>query len=61
MYMRICRVRTFWCLSDWRRFEVSDAGGVHYWCPVDAPIEVLGGKWKLVILYYLLHGPRPER
>ena len=37
---------------------MGDDVPVHYWCPVDAPMEVLGGKWKLAILYYLLHGPR---
>lgn len=29
-----------------------------YLCPVDAPIQVLGGKWKLVLLFYLMQGPR---
>ncbi len=29
-----------------------------YQCPVDAPVQVLGGKWKLVLLFYLLQGPR---
>jgi len=29
-----------------------------YQCPVDAPVNVLGGKWKLVLLFYLLQAPR---
>lgn len=29
-----------------------------YMCPVDAPVQVLGGKWKLVVLFYLLERPR---
>ncbi len=26
-------------------------------CPVDVPVTVLGGKWKLLIVYFLLQGP----
>lgn len=29
-----------------------------YQCPVDAPTRVLGGKWKLVLLFYILQEPR---
>jgi DNA-binding HxlR family transcriptional regulator len=29
-----------------------------YLCPVDVPIRVLGGKWKLIIVFYLLQAPR---
>ncbi len=29
-----------------------------YLCPVDVPLTVLGGKWKLLIAYFLLQRPR---
>lgn len=29
-----------------------------YGCPVEATADVLGGKWKAVILYYLFRGPK---
>lgn len=28
-----------------------------YNCPVEIPIDVLGGKWKLVLVFHLLAGP----
>jgi DNA-binding HxlR family transcriptional regulator len=34
------------------------AGPPVFQCPVDAPLHVLGGAWKLVLLYYLLEEPR---
>jgi DNA-binding HxlR family transcriptional regulator len=39
-------------------YVVDEHPAVRYWCPVDAPVEVLGGKWKLVLLYYLSLNPR---
>lgn len=29
-----------------------------YGCPVEATVDILGGKWKAVILYYLFEGPK---
>ena len=36
----------------------STAGSAKFNCPVEIPVEVLGGKWKLVLIYHLLAGPR---
>lgn len=30
----------------------------HFLCPVDVPVTVLGGKWKLIIVFYLMQAPR---
>lgn len=29
-----------------------------YSCPVEATADIIGGKWKTVILYYLFQGPK---
>lgn len=29
-----------------------------YGCPVEATADIIGGKWKAVILYYLSQGPK---
>lgn len=40
--------------QDWRAGE--DPVSLEF-CPVRTTMNVLGGKWKLLILSYLLHGP----
>jgi DNA-binding HxlR family transcriptional regulator len=34
----------------------SGAGSFN--CPVEIPIDVLGGKWKLILVFHLLSGPQ---
>src|SRR4029077_2524458 len=29
-----------------------------YFCPVDASVDAFGGKWKLIILFFLLREPQ---
>ena len=35
--------------------EESAASVVNYGCPVEATLDVIGGEWKVVILYHLTH------
>ncbi|MGW9529770.1 winged helix-turn-helix transcriptional regulator [Paenibacillus terrae] len=37
--------------------KVENAGSVNFGCPVAKTVEVIGGKWKGVILYHLTTGP----
>lgn len=41
------------CLSDFVRF-----GGKTYPCPVSVAMDLVGGKWKAVILYHLQDGAK---
>jgi DNA-binding HxlR family transcriptional regulator len=31
---------------------------IQFNCPVEIPVAVLGGRWKLVLVYHLLSGPQ---
>ena len=41
------------CISDF-----VSLGGKTYPCPISVAMDLVGGKWKAVILYHLQHGPK---
>lgn len=37
---------------------MTTTGPGRYLCPVDVPVTVLGGKWKLIVVFYLMQAAR---
>ncbi len=38
--------------------EKAEKMGSHYNCPVEATMDVIGGKWKVIIIHHLLDGTK---
>jgi DNA-binding HxlR family transcriptional regulator len=38
--------------------EKAEKQGNHYNCPVEATMDVIGGKWKVIIIHHLLGGTK---
>ncbi len=38
--------------------EKAEKSEIHYNCPVEATMDVIGGKWKVIIIHHLLDGTK---
>jgi len=47
-------------IFDTMRMKTNAKADIHVpvWLPVEATADIIGGKWKAVILYYLFQGPK---
>ncbi len=47
----------FWVMHKNNKSYVIELAGKRYYCPVEVALDVIGGKWKGVICWYLQEGP----
>jgi DNA-binding HxlR family transcriptional regulator len=48
---------TFWLMRKKDKNYLIHLAGKQYYCPVEVALDVIGGKWRGVIVWYLQEGP----
>lgn len=57
-YAHYCAIVTFYILPMSEKMNPERDAACSFGCPVEAAIEVIGGKWKAPIIYHLQSGTR---